>query len=108
MRNIIEIIILILGSFILFVFTNILAVRMGLRVFGWENLVEVFVTFSKFTLSLGFILLTYVIVWKPIYSHFDLSFKGAREAWEKLSVEKKFWYALAFLFVLVVLWGMLS
>lgn len=108
MKKILEIIILILGSFILFVLTDILATQIGLRVFGWENLFEVFVTFSKFTLSLGFILLTYVIVWKPIYSHFDCSFKGAREAWEKLSAEKKFWYALAFLYVLVLLWGRVS
>jgi hypothetical protein len=107
MKKILEIIGLIFGTLGLFALINNYAISKGIHTFGWEEIIGVFVTTFKFSLSLGFILLVYWLVWQPIYKWFDRSYKKEGLKWEELSDEKKLSYSLLLFAVLAVLFGLL-
>jgi hypothetical protein len=107
MKKILEIIGLIFGTLGLFAIVNSYAISKGIHTFGWEELTSIFVTTFKFSLSLGFILLVYWIVWRPVYKWFDRSYKNEGLKWEKLSDREKLWYSLALFGLLLVLFGAL-
>ena len=107
MKKIIEILGLIFGTLGIFIIANSIAIKYDIHAFGWEQIVTIFVTFLKMSMAVGFILFMYWLVWKPIFSWFDRSFKNKGEKWEALSDREKLWYSLVLFGLLLVLFGLL-
>jgi len=108
MKKIIEILGLILFSLGVFLLAHNWAEKIGLRTFSWEVFYDWIYGIVKYTMSLGIILLSMLVVFFPIYKYFDCSFNDMKEAWKQFSKTSKLWYALALFACLVVLFGLLQ
>ena len=87
-------------AFLLLLGWNKIAVFFGWHDFTWEMFGKVFAAFLMFLVSLGFLRIVYMTMFKKVYKYFDTDFDEFKTSWTELKPVEKVFFALFLFYVL--------